>query len=401
MNIAARRWWIAALFYLSSTLNYLDRQILTTLAPIVQREFSLNNEQYGGILSSFSLVYAICSPLMGRMIDRLGLNVGTCLAVACWSIAGMARGWTDSLAGLQWATLALAAAEAAGIPATARFAQAYLKPEERALGSALSQIGLSIGAIAATRMAATFGASNDWRSAFFLCGALGFLWIPLWLIVARRAPAVQAAPVPGDAPVGELLRDPRMIGLFIANVFAMLPYTLWTNWTTILFTKTYGLDIKAASYFAGWPPFIAYFGSLLGGGLSMWLIRRGTEATLARRMVCLGAACGILLTFFVPWAATPWMATLLISASFFFASAWGVNLYVLPLDLFGQRYAAFAVSLLTASYGLLQFLVSRSIGRTVDQFGFGRVCAVAAVSPLVAWCIIESAHRWSRSATRA
>jgi ACS family hexuronate transporter-like MFS transporter len=121
----------------------------------------------------------------------------------------------------------------------------------------------------------------------------------------------------------------------------------------------------------------------------MKLIQRGWQPIRARRRICLLAAIGMLCTALVPYATTPLWAVLAISLSFFASSAWGVNLYTMPLDAYGGNRAAFAVSLLTAAYGLLQVFISPWIGRQVDQHGFAPVCWLVALSPLVGYFILE------------
>ncbi len=147
------RWIVVSVFLLSSSLNYLDRQILAALAPTLKAEFHLSNEDYGGILAIFSITYAIASPVAGWFLDKFGLTWGMSAAVAFWSVAGMARGFTGGLPGMISATAALGIGEAAGIPGTAKVGAIYLEPKERAFGSALSQIGLSIGSIGAPLLA--------------------------------------------------------------------------------------------------------------------------------------------------------------------------------------------------------------------------------------------------------
>ncbi len=385
----APRWWVISIFYLSSALNYLDRQLLAALSIEIKAEFHLSNEQYGQILSVFAVVYMICSPLSGWMLDKLGLNLGTSLAVGFWSIAGMARGFTQGLGGLITAHSLVAVGESAGIPSTGKAAQMYLKQEERALGSSMSQFGLTLGGMAASMLAAYMIPRWGWRSAFWVAGWVGFLWIPLWWWASKRAPLQDAPAEKAHIDVKEILRKAQTWGFIFANVLGMAIFALWTFWTVIYFQRVFGMNSVEANKLAPIPMFLAYLGSILGGFLSMWLIRRGWQPLVARRRICLIAAVGMLVTALVPMAATPWQAVGMIALSTFASNLWGVNLYTMPLDAYGSNRAAFSVSLLTAGFGFLQIFINPWIGQQVDAVGFSTVCMVVSVCPMIGYGILE------------
>src|SRR5262249_17531461 len=153
VRTAALRWWVLAAFVLSSAINYLDRQALATLAPPLRAEFHLDYTEYGLILTAFSITYAACAPFAGLLIDRLGLDRAITLAVAIWSLAGVASGLTSGLASLIVCRAVLGMAEAAGIPAAGKAIHQYLQPPERALGNALNQTGVSLGLVLAPPLA--------------------------------------------------------------------------------------------------------------------------------------------------------------------------------------------------------------------------------------------------------
>ncbi len=387
MNIPIR-WIVVSVFLLSSSLNYLDRQILAALAPVLKTEFHLTNEDYGKIISVFSIAYAIASPVAGWFLDRFGLTRGMTFAVAFWSLAGMARGLTGGFSGLIGATAALGAGEAAGIPGAAKAGATYLKPSERAIGSALSQIGLSLGAIAAPIMATWLAIHYGWRWAFVIPGLLGFIWIPLWLWVRHKAKPNPAEPLAEAISISDLLRQKQMWGFIIGNAFSMFVYTLWTNWTTIFLTTHHSLSMESANKLAPVPHFFSYAGGLVGGAIAYRYISRGMQPLQARRKVLWLAALFMLTTALVPLMPTPWTAVLMISLSFFWSSSWGVNFYNLPVDAYGAR-SAFGVSLLTMAYGILQIFVSPFIGRTIDRFGFEPVCLIAAITPLIGYMVVQ------------
>ena len=356
------RWLVLSVFVLSSAINYLDRQALATLAPILRAEFHLTRAEYGWILGVFSILYAASAPCAGMLIDRIGLNRAVSLAVGLWSCAGIATGFTQGLGSLIGCRAALGMAEAGGIPSAGKAIHLYLRPAERALGNAINQAGVSLGAILAPPLATWIAVTYGWRHAFVATGILGLMWIPVWNWVARRAPAAPAPKQDFSAGAG-LLRDRRLWAFVIANAFSMVGYSLWTNWTTQYLVDAHHLTVAQAAWYAWIPPLVAMGGGFLGGWLSLRIMRSGMPAPTARFRVCLGAAVLSLATAAIPAAPTAAWACAGISVSIFAVSAFSVNTYTLPLDAFGGARAAFAVSMLVASYGVAQLVISPALDR--------------------------------------
>lgn len=394
MNARPYRWVALSIFVLSSAINYLDRQTLATVAPLVRAEFHLSNAQYGLILTAFSIAYAGGAPFAGMLIDRIGLNRAISLAIGVWSCAGIFTGFTRGLAGLLGCRCVLGMSEAAGIPAAGKAIHQYLAPAERALGNALNQAGVSLGLILAPPVATWIAVTYGWRQAFMVTGCLGLIWIPVWNRTARVT--ARAAPAGGYAPqavsgVSELLRSPRLWALVIANALNMSVYSLWTNWTTLYLVEARGLTLARAAWYAWIPPLVAMLGGFGGGWLSLRGVRAGWPAVTARTRVCLAGALLALPTVLIPLLPTAGWAVAGISLSILAVSAVSVNVYTIPLDTFGGARAAFAISMLVASYGAVQALISPAIGAVVDARGYGPVCLVGALMPLAAYGVL----RWS------
>ncbi len=387
------RWIALSIFTLATALSFLDRQVLAALAPEIQEEFGLNNKQYGYLLSVFSILYAGGAPMLGLFIDRAGLNIGISLSVGVWSLAGMATGFAGGYAGLLGCRAALGLAESGGIPANGKAVATYLLPRERALGAGLGQIGISLGMVTAPVLASGLAVAYGWRSAFVVTGALGFLWIPLWLWTSRALPADAVEPAPAPK-LAAMVGDPRLWALVAANILGMTVYSLWINWTTVFLVNTQGLTPQDANQRLAWiPPLFAALGGLAGGWLSMRLARAGWDLLDARRRVCLLSTLALLVTAAVPHIPSAALATAAICWSFFWAVAFSVNLYAMPIDMFGAERAAFGVSALTCAYGFMQTFLSPLIGDGIDRAGFGPVCGVVAVLPLAAVAILYFARR--------
>lgn len=397
MNQNSMRWTAVGVFALANALNFLDRQILAALAPQLMQEFGMSATGYGDVILAFSLTYAMAAPLAGLMIDRVGLRIGSAIAVAFWSTAAMATGLVASLKGLIFCRAALGIGEAGGIPATGKASAVYLVPRERALGSAVYQMGLTIGAMTAPVFAQWISRMYGWRAAFMVAGVLGFLWIPLWFRIERHAPKTGEEATPKSTAVSDVIKDPRYWALLASNVLLMSVYSLWVNWTTVYLVREHGLSQEAANYQLAWiPPIFATAGGLFGGWL-VYRLGKGASDVTPVRMSVIGLGCVLLLAnAAVPLMGSPTAAVALICLSFFACVAASVNIYALPLDLFGPGRAAFAVSGLTSAYGLLQGVFSAAVGRVVDGYGFGPVCVAVAVLPLGSWGVLQLALRRRR-----
>jgi len=377
------RWLAIGVFVLSTSLNYLDRQLLAALAPTLKAEFHLNNAQYGQVQSVFSIAYAAVAPFAGWLVDFAGLSIGASIAVAVWSIASAATALLTSFGGLLASRTVLGVAEAASIPSTGKANAAYLASHELALGTAVNNVGLSLGSVAAPLIVAAMAPRYGWRATFAVCGIAGLLWIPLWLFTAKSVPARVDAARKVSAPMGRLLRDARLWGLALANALVMTVFALWTNWTTLYLTQERHLTQQQANQQYAWiPTALGIAGGFLGGGMAYSLIRRGRKPVAARLRVCSIGAAVLLLTAAVPLMPSPGLATALISLSFFWTLVLSTNLYALPIDLFGAGRAAFGVAALTCSYGLMTALLSPTIGAVVDRVGFTPVCVAVSVLPL-------------------
>jgi ACS family hexuronate transporter-like MFS transporter len=387
------RWGALGIFVVSTTLNYLDRQLLAAVAPTLRQEFGLSNADYGAIVAAFSLTYTVVAPVAGWFIDRVGLRMGILAALGCWSLAGIATGFVGSYRALLGCRMALGAAEAAGIPAASKSVGVFLQPREFALGIAVNSIGISVGVMSAPLMAAALAPAYGWRAAFVLSGVLGLIWLPLlWLATARigdSATAVSTAPV----PLRLLLGDSRLWRILVANVLVMANYSLWLNWTTIYLVERLSLtQTEANQYFAWIPPIFGTLGAFFGGWLGLRRVgqRRDAEAASARIGLCSRVAPALLITAVVPFVDTPVLAVAAISASVFACMTFLPNLHVIPIDLFGAGRAGLTAALLASSYAFAQMVLSPLIGALIDGVGFGVVCVSVAALSLCAVPVIRA-----------
>ena len=385
------RWLALTIFVFSSVLNYLDRQVLATMVEIwrARPEFPFTYSDYGLLLSVFSIAYALSALFVGWFIDRVGLNRGVTIAVGVWAVASFGTGTSHSVHELLvWRAL-LGVAEASGVTAVAKAVAMYLLPKERAVGQAVSQLGLSLGAGLAPGFAVFFSYRYEWRWAFFAAGILSLIWIPIWLFTAKRIPPA-VEPHGGNAQHSfGLLADRRLWALMVANAIGMTAYSLWTNWSPTYLVRVHHLSPPQAAGYAWIVPICGYFGALLGGGISWFLIRSGMEPVAARKRACLISATFVLATVAIPLLPTPALATAGMSFSYFWVCAWSTNHYTLPIDIYGAARAAFAVSGLVFAYGVMQSIVSQPIAKVIEQYGFQPVCFLFALLPLASYLVVH------------
>jgi ACS family hexuronate transporter-like MFS transporter len=405
------RWVAVTVFVFSAALNYLDRQILATMVDVwrtsaIHPGFTLDYAGYGVLLSVFSIAYALSAPFMGWFLDRVGLNTGMSLAVAVWAVASFGTGTVHSFDELLFWRALLGVAEAAGVSAQAKVSGMYLLPEERALGAATQQLGLTIGAGLAPAFTVFFAYNYSWRWTFFAAATASLAWIPLWLATSRAIPAtVERVGAMRNANAGGQIRDPRLWALMAANALGMTVYSLWTNWAPPYLVRAHHLTPLQAAHYTWAVPVAAWLGAFAGGSLSWRWIRAGMSAVAARKRACLAGSALAIVTALVPWTPTPLAATAGMSLSLFLVAAWSTNLYTIPVDLYGAGRAAFGVSALVFSYGVMQALVSKPLGLGIERYGFVPVCLALAALPLagtllVYWQVRDSAIGYTASERR-
>lgn len=390
MDYHRLRWIATFVFILSSALNYLDRNLLNVLAPLIKSDLSLNNEQYGWLISAFSVAYAAASIPAGWLLDRIGVTRGITIAVSIWSAACTSTGLVNSAGALAFCRAALGTGESASVPGFGKVNADYLLPEERALGAAVNGLGLSIGAIlAATSIG--LASRSGWRAPFVLSGLLGFLWIPLWWLITRLIPSNATAPTRTTAESGSqwaLLGRPALLVLMISNLLWMSGFSLWSNWITVYLVEVHHLALQQTKSLVWIPPLVSNLGGFFGGWLSLRFIRRRDHPVIARRRAIWVSAFGCLSALGLLWAGNAAVATGFMSLSFFFILAGSVNMYALPIDIFGPARAGLAISALTCAYGVMQALISPAIGWMNDRHLYHLPVWCVAIAPLAAAAIL-------------
>ena len=278
------RWVLIALAFLASVINYLDRQTLSVLAPVLQDEFHMPPTQYSRIVFAFMLAYTVMNGLSGQIIDRVGLKIGYALTVAWWSAAEILHAFSNGVVSLGIFRFLLGMGEAGNWPAGVKLVAEWFPPGERALASGIFNSGSSIGAVIAPPLVTWIVLSSGWRQAFAFIGLTGFVWLIFWWMLYRPRVGGASAPKPRPMPVRQLFQDRFLWQLTLSKVFSDPVWYFYIFWFSQYLKTARGFTLLEIGQTA-WIPFLAAdIGNVMGGLFSARLTRRGISADRAHRI---------------------------------------------------------------------------------------------------------------------
>jgi len=397
------RWMICALLFLATTINYIDRQILSLLKPMLDVEIGWTNEQFGVVNAAFQFAYAVSLLFFGWFIDRFGTKIGYAVSIGAWSLAAMAHAIVASFGGFLAARVALGLGEGGNFPAAVKTVGAWFPKRERALATTLFNSGANVGAVAAPLLVPLLASTLGWQSAFLAAGLAGFLWLLLWIPLysepgaGRRVSSAELSwirsdpPAPAVAPIpwAGLLRY-RQTWSFIAAKFLTDPvWWFFLIWLPDFFKKTRGLDIKQS-----WVLLVAIYSivtvlSIGGGWLTGWFASRGWSPVRARKVSLLLFAAMVLPIATVNFCGD-WMAVALIGLAGASHQAWSANLYTSVSDMFPNRAVASVTGIGSMAGSIGGILFPIIAGILLDRMGaggYGFLFAYCAAAYLVAFAL--------------
>ncbi len=374
------RWTICALLFLATSISYVDRQVLSILAPELQRSIGWNEIDYGYIVTVFQGAYAVGLVLVGRLMDRIGTRRGFPLIMTVWSIAAMLHALAGSALGFGIARGLLGLGEAGNFPAAIKTVSEWFPKQERALATGLFNAGSNVGAIAAPLLVPWIALTWGWRWAFIATGALGFAWLGLWMTLYRtpdesrhvttaelawiRKDNIEPAATP---PWRQLLPLRNTWAIAFARFMTEPVWWFFLFWLPKLLSSRFGVTLAGMA-----PPLVVIYlvadiGSVGGGWASSMLIRLGWSVSAARRATMLMCALCVVPVFAAARTSHMWVAVGLIGLAAAAHQGWSANLYTMVSDVFPTQAVAAVVGITGLCGAVGGMLLSSTAGHLLQR----------------------------------
>jgi ACS family hexuronate transporter-like MFS transporter len=394
--IRGLRWWIVALIFLVTCINYVDRSSIGLLVTHFGPEIGITSREYGLIGALLLLAYTLSQSISGRLYDRYGARWGFSVSIIVWCIAAMAHSAIVGFTSFAACSFFLGLGEAGNWPGAAKVIAEWFPQKERALAMAIFNGGASMGGVIAPLLVAGFlDPLLGWRLTFLIVGVPGFLWLIAWLRIYRplmehprvsaeeREYILEGRPALGiraaASPLRSLLALRQTWGILLAR-FLVDP--IW--WLYILWLPTYLKEVRHFSLkdigASAWVPYLAAaVGSLFGGWLAGKLIARGVSVNIARKSVTGCAACLMTLGVLAARAQSAWGALLFISIVLFGFQMWISNVQTLPSDFFLSADVGSVAGLGGTAAGVSSLIFNLCTGALIAHYGYGAVLTIAGV----------------------
>lgn len=369
---------------LVSLISYIDRNTLVLLAPVILEEMHLSGEQYGFVVSGFSIAYMLSNVLWGHWMDRFGIKATMTVAVAFWTLSSVSHAFTVGFVSLFAARFALGFGEGATFPGGLRTAFQTLPPEHRAKGVAVAYSGGSLGAVVTPFLMSPVYQAFGWRGAFWFTGFVGLAWLILWQFISRRPAIQKPVEIPQATAAHPRLADPRLWSFILIYAFGALPLGFVLYYSS-LYLRALGLSQLQIAQLLWVPPLGWEVGYFFWG----WFTDRARGSL---RMVLT-----ILTLLSLPLAAVPYLPgviaplvamffAMFVTAGFIIAGvAYGTSV-------FGTKHAGFIAGLGAGSWSALVAITMPVFGRLFDQKLFEASFLLAICFPLVgmgAWLLVN------------
>jgi len=356
------RWYICALLFLGTTINYIDRGTIAILAPKLQTIFRWSESDYGWIINAFMVAYAIMMVASGGIIDRVGTRAGYALAMGWWSLAAIGHALARGVLSFGLARFMLGAGEAGNFPASIKSVAEWFPKRERALATGIFNSGTAIGAVVAYPIVSWMYLRWGWRVAFIGTGALGFVCLIAWVALYRLPQhhpwltpeelrhielreAIEPAELKAQLPWTAILRRRPAWGFTLAKFMTDPVWWFYIFWLPKYLVDARGFTIAKLQWFGMIPFLFAVLGSVLGGWLSGFLIRRGWSVNAGRKTAMLVCALSMPTGILAAFAGSPWTAIALISVSTAAHQGWSANVFTLASDIFPKKDVASVVGI--------------------------------------------------------
>ncbi|MEO5945789.1 MAG: MFS transporter [Chitinophagaceae bacterium] len=437
-KIGKYRWTICALLFFATTVNYLDRQVLSLLKPMLEEKFGWSNSDYADIAAIFQFTYAIAMLFAGRIIDKLGTKKGFAWAIIIWSIGAVlhalaipigtgiatALGWVGiitlpvSVLGFMFGRAILAIGESGNFPAAIKATAEYFPKKERSFATGIFNSGANVGAILAPLTVPWIAGHWGWEAAFIIIGAVGFLWLFFWLFFyekpeqQKRLSKAELNYINSDdieeqiTETKEKVSWGKLLGYKQTWAFAFGKFMTDGVWWFYLFwlpaylKDAYGIigtDIML-------PLAVLYsltmFGSIGGGWFPMYFIKRGFKPYDGRMKAMLMIAFIPLVVLAAPYLGhiSYWLPVILIGIGASAHQAWSANIFTTVSDMFPRKAIASVVGIGGMAGGIGGVLITKLGGALFDHYkalghietGYTIMFIICAVAYLIAWSVMKA-----------
>ena len=417
------RWLIVVLLFTATTINYLDRQIIGLLKPILEKEFTWSETDYARIIMAFTAAYAVGLLALGWLIDKIGTKKGYSITIVFWSVAGMLHALARSAFGFGLARVGLGLGEGGNYPAAVKTVAEWFPNKERALATGLFNAGTSVGVVVALILVPWILTTYGWQEVFWITGALGFVWLIFWLlfydiparqkrltteeynyIISGQEKEEQYSNEKAKVNWLRLFSFPQTWAYITGKGLIDPIYWFFLFWLPSYFASTFNLDLKKPSLELMLIYTATTVGSISGGWFSSLLIKRGWAVIKARKAVILVIAFLELSVILIQFATNVWVAVGLISFAVALHQAWATNVFTLPSDMFPKQAVSSIVGIGGMAGAVGGILFPMLIGSLLDTYkaagnlagGYNIIFTICGFTYLVAWGIIHLLTRQTK-----
>jgi len=399
-GLSQLRWWIVALLFVVTLLNYVDRQTLSVLAPVLRDEFRMSNSDYAFVLIAFLLAYTVMQAVSGAFLDWIGTKWGFAIMFAWWSVATFLQRFARGATSLAFIRCLLGMGEAGNWPGATKAISEWFPRHERGAAMGIFNAGSSLGALLAPPLIAFTALRLGWRNAFAIISLSGMLWLVFWILIYRKP-----APVPAREsttletasntlpkrriPWLSLLAYREVWGVFLARGIGDPVWWFYIFWLPEYLKHDRGFTLTMIGLLA-WIPFLtATLGCLAGGWCSDLLVRRGLSLNRARKAVfAVSALLACSAAWFVPVTRTSSIALAFIAVATFGVQSWGTLLLTLPADMFPSDVVASVSGLSGFGAGAGGILSTYLVGYLLDRFSYKAVFTLMAMMHPLAFVVV-------------
>ncbi|MDE3068177.1 MAG: MFS transporter [Verrucomicrobiota bacterium] len=401
------RWYMVALLFLATFLNYLDRQTLSVAAPTICKELHFSEIDYSHIVMAFLVAYMIMQAMAGWAIDRLRVRLGFAVAVAMWSLACVGHAFARGVRSFALCRFLLGAAEAGNFPAGIRAVGEWFPASERSGATGIFTAGSGLGAIVAPPIVAWLILHYGWQSAFVVTGVVGFLWLIPWLWLyydperhphlgaaelahIRRGQEVDPAKVAADSKARwiDILKRREFWGIFIGRMLTDPVWWFYVFWLPKYLSTARGFDLTQIAMFA-WVPFLGSgIFSSLGGFMPTLFMKRGMSVLPARKLAMCISAAVMPVALLAAFTSNPYLAILFITVATSGHPSWAASLLTLPADLFPKHQVASTYGLTGAGGTFGGIIMSWVVGEILQRQGYTPVLVMMGSLHIIAAVVV-------------